>query len=78
MWQKTGDLACDTCGQEFNHPGPRVVVANAARAKNWHLFHGKSLTGKPLDVHLCPICVGTSRSAIKTQAKSLDEDVPLF
>lgn len=80
MWLKTGDLACDTdtCDQRFLYSGPRVVVLNAARAKGWHLFQGESLTGKPIDTHVCPSCIGTSRSAVKSKGQSLDEDVPLF
>jgi hypothetical protein len=78
MWLKTGDLACDTCDQTYSYPGPRVVVLNAARAKGWHLFQGESLTGKAIDTHVCPICIGTSRSVVKSKGRPLDEDFPLF
>lgn len=78
MWLTTGDLVCDTCDLRFLYAGPRVVVLNAARAKGWHLFAGESLTGKPLDTHVCPNCIGTNRSGVKSTSKSLDEDVPLF
>lgn len=78
MWLKTGDLACDTCDQQFLNPGPRVVVLNAARAKGWHLFQGESLTGKPIDTHVCPVCIGTSRSSTKSIGKPLENDTALF
>jgi hypothetical protein len=77
MWLKNGDLACNTCDQSFPYDGPRVVVLNAARAKGWHLFQGESLTGKPIDTHICPSCIGTNRSG-KAKVERLDKDVPLF
>lgn len=77
MWCKDGNLACDTCGTVYEYDGPRVMVLNAARSRGWHLFQGSSLTGKSLDSHLCPQCVGTARSAtIKTER--LEEEEPLF
>jgi hypothetical protein len=77
MWLKNGDLACDTCGSKYSYDGPRVIVLNAARAKGWHLFQGKSLTGKPMDTHICPECMGTNRSA-RPKVEHLDEELPLF
>jgi len=77
MWLRNGDLACDTCAVKFSYDGPRVIVLNAARAKGWHLFQGESLTGKPIDTHVCPDCIGTSRS-IKPKVDRLDEELPLF
>jgi hypothetical protein len=78
MWLKNGDLACNTCSLIFNYgEGPRVVVLNAARAKGWHLFKGKSLTGKDLESHLCSDCVGTSR-ALRAKPQTFEEEVPLF
>lgn len=78
MWLKSGDLACDTCDQKFLSSGPRVLVLSAARAKGWHLFVGVSLTGKPIDTHVCSDCVGTSRSMIRSKGEKLDDDIPLF
>jgi hypothetical protein len=78
MWLPTGDLSCDSCPVALEYPGPRVIVLNAARAKGWHVFQGESLTGKPIDTHVCPTCMGTNRSVIKSKAVSLDEDVALF
>lgn len=77
MWLKDGNLACDTCGTVHEYGGPRVMVLNAARSRGWHLFQGASLTGKRLDSHLCPACVGTARSA-KVKVERLEEDEPLF
>jgi hypothetical protein len=77
MWLKDGDLSCDTCSEVFSHHGPHVIVLNAARGKGWHLFAGASLTGKQLDSHLCPACVGTARSSV-TKVQRLVEDEPLF
>lgn len=77
MWLKDGNLACDTCGIVHEYNGPRVLVLNAARSRGWHLFQGASLTGKPLNSHLCPECVGTSRSG-KVKIERLEEDEPLF
>lgn len=77
MWLKNGDLSCDTCGIVYEYDGPRIVVSNAARSKGWHLFQGASLTGKQIDSHLCPECVGTPRSA-PVKVERLEEDEPLF
>lgn len=77
MWLKNGNLACNTCSLIFDHEGPRVVVLNAARAKGWHLFKGKSLTGKDLESHLCADCVGTSRTQ-RVKPATFEEEVPLF
>lgn len=77
MWLKNGNLACNTCDLRFLCEGPRVVVLNAARAKGWHLFEGESLTGKDLESHLCPTCVGTSRTP-KAKPETFEEEVPLF
>lgn len=77
MWLKDGNLACNTCSLVFDHQGPRVVVLNAARAKGWHLFKGESLTGKDLESHLCPECVGTSRTP-REKPHIFAEEVPLF
>jgi hypothetical protein len=76
MWLKTGDLACDTCDQQLVCAGPRVIVLNAARAKGWHVFQGESLTGKPIDTHVCPACIGNNR-AVKFKGP-MPEDQPLF
>jgi hypothetical protein len=78
MWLKTGDLACDTCDVVLEYPGPRRVVLNAARAHGWHCFHGASVTDKMIETHVCSVCIGTNRSAIKSKAQLLDEDIPLF
>lgn len=77
MWLRNGDLQCDTCPQVFEHPGPRVALIDAARAKGWHVFRGKSLTDKDLDTALCPTCVGTNRSAKPKQVRFIEEE-PLF
>lgn len=77
MWLKDGNLSCDTCDQQFDYAGPRVVVLNAARAKGWHLFKGTSLTGKPLDKHLCTDCIGTARTP-RTKPEPLSGEETLF
>lgn len=77
MWLKDGNLACDTSGTVFEYAGPRVLVLNAARSRGWHLFQGASLTGKSLESHLCPECVGTARSARK-KAEHFDGEETLF
>lgn len=77
MWLKDGDLACDTCKTVHEYAGPRVLVLNAARSRGWHLFKGASLTGKPLDSHLCPECVGTARTP-KAKVERFEEEQPLF
>ncbi len=77
MWLKNGDLGCDTCGSVYEYGGPHAIVLNAARSKGWHLFTGASLSGKQLDSHLCPECVGTSRSA-KVKVERLEQEEPLF
>jgi hypothetical protein len=76
MWVK-GDLACDTCRVVFDYAGPRARILNAARSRGWHLFSGASLTGKRIESHLCPPCIGTARSS-KPRVERLVEDEPLF
>jgi hypothetical protein len=78
MWRKNGDLACDTCDVVLEYPGPRRIVLNAARAHNWHCFTGTSITGNSIETHICPGCIGTNRSTVKSNAKPLTEDQPLF
>lgn len=77
-WATDDDvLACDTCPRVFHHPPPRRAGNEAARTKGWHIFQGESLTGRLLDVYLCPKCVGSGRSKPLPIAR-LREDEPLF
>lgn len=75
MWVN-GDLTCE-CGAVFQYAGPRSKVLNAARSRGWHLYSGASLTGKRIESHLCPDCIGTARSA-KPRVERMVEDEPLF
>ena len=79
MWLPSGNLACDTCPAKFdwNIGASQEAVINAARTRGWHLFTGASLTGKDLEQHLCPACVGTNRGSVP-KAERLVEDQPLF
>lgn len=78
MWRKDGNLGCDTCDAVYEYGGPRVAVLNAARSRGWHLFRGASLTGKTLDSHLCPVCVGSARAALRSKTERLNDEEPLF
>jgi Zn finger protein HypA/HybF involved in hydrogenase expression len=78
MWLASGDLRCDDCPVVLEYPGPHIIVLNAARAKGWHLFQGKSLTGKEMNTHVCPECMGTNRSVVKSKAVPMDGDAALF
>lgn len=75
---KNGDLACDTCPNILEFPGPHVIVVQAARAHGWHVFEGPSLTGKSISSFLCEDCVGTARSKLPKAPPKLEDDVALF
>jgi hypothetical protein len=54
-----------------------VSLLARARAANWHLFDGHSVTGKHLVVHLCAASVGKTSNPGR-KAGPLPEDQPLF
>jgi hypothetical protein len=71
-------LFCDEPGCDKTLDGVDVASLFArARAANWHLFDGHSITGKPLTVHLCPISVGKTSNPGR-KSGPLPEDQFLF
>lgn len=68
MWLPGGDLQCSTCGATFRWAAPRVLVLDAARAHGWHTYEGPSLSGKPLESHLCKDCVDAVRKQLQPVA----------
>jgi hypothetical protein len=71
-------LSCDEPGCTAVLDGADVVSLFArARAANWHLFDGHSITGKPLTVHLCAISVGKT-STPGRKSGPLPDDQVLF
>lgn len=45
---------CQRCSRESRSS------SSVLRVQGWRLFVGESMTGKPLDVTLCPWCAGTT------------------
>lgn len=81
MWTRVGNLSCTTvdCPNVFEgHGRDKAVVADAARAKGWHLYWGKTMSGRSQTVHLCPKCIGTNRSKLPKPPPSLEGDLPLW
>ena len=57
-WILAEDIECDLkCGSRFMERGSRHSTVQAARAMGWHCYVGPSLTGKDLEVHVCPECI---------------------
>lgn len=71
-------LVCDEPGCESILDGVDVTGLLArARAANWHLFDGHSITGKHLVVHLCAASVGKTSNPGRKPGPMI-EDQPLF
>lgn len=47
------------------------------RAKEWHIFHGESLTGQHMDVYLCSKCVGSPRKKLDPAPPALEGQLEL-
>lgn len=73
MWTIRGNLVCDTSTHEYPEQGTRERTINAARARGWHCHKEGDH-----ETHLCPACIGTSRSKLPPAPPALAEDVPLF
>lgn len=78
VWMKDGNLACDTCPNILEFPGPRVMVIAAARAHDWHVFEGASIGGQPMNSYICRECMGTNRSKLAPAPRPMAEDQTLF
>lgn len=75
----TVSIECDNaidCGSMVTRGDLSETIAYA-RAKGWHMYQGKSLTGKYIDVKLCPSCIGTSRSRLPPAPLVLDGQLEL-
>lgn len=76
-WTRDG-VKCDTCVALYEMEGiPRVLLVQRARAKGWHLYRGPSMTGKDLEVSLCPDCIGSPRPIPKKKGP-MEDDQPLI
>lgn len=81
MWTPAGNLACSTKGCPaivLNHGQGEQKITDQAVAKGWHLFDGTTVGGSPLISHLCPQCIGTSRSKLPPAPPRLEADQTLF
>ena len=60
------NITCDTppCTSLVMDQGGVQATVAVARAKGWHMYAGPSVTGKYIDIALCPACVSTNRSRL--------------
>jgi hypothetical protein len=68
-------MRCDnynTCGSETLYVQPIEVWA-----KGWHLFTGLSMSGKPMNVTLCPKCTDAGRRRLPSVSEPLEGQEPL-
>ena len=76
-WRVGGDLGCNTCDAVLSYPTDTVNLEQIARARGWHCYTGTSMTGKDMDIALCPDCASSPRAKLP-KVVALEPQEPLF
>lgn len=72
------NIYCDrfsVCNSMFRDRGEDTEAA--ARAKGWHIWRGKTMSGKDSEVVLCNKCVASYRRDLPSTAQPLGEQYPI-
>jgi hypothetical protein len=71
------DLVCGTCPARYPYQETPLGTRERARVAGWHVYQGPSMTGKTLDLALCPGCfkAGGEKRAPRVQVLPDQEDL---